>query len=131
MTRHRIPRGMTLIELMVAVAVVAILAGVAYPSYVRHVVRSYRASAQTVLSDIAQRQQQFLVDNRGFAATPGALGVNVPPEVAARYSFEITVDSSMPPAYTATATPLAGTAQEVDGALSITSEGSRLPAGKW
>ena len=70
MARRRIPRGVTLIELLVAVALVAILAGVAYPAYTHHLVRSHRASAQTVLSDIAQRQQQYLMDNRAFATTP-------------------------------------------------------------
>lgn len=131
MSRHRPARGVTLIELLVAVALVAILAGVAYPAYTRHLVRSHRASAQAVLSDIAQRQQQFLVDNRAFATTPAALGITVPADVAARYGFQITVDPSMPPAWTATATPQAGSAQAVDGTLSITSEGRRLPADKW
>lgn len=131
MARRRIPRGVTLIELLVAVALVAILAGVAYPAYTRHLVRSHRASAQTVLSDIAQRQQQYLMDNRAFATTPAALGVNVPGDLAGRYSFQITADASMPPSYTATATPVAGSPQAVDGPLSITSEGTRLPPDKW
>ncbi len=131
MSRQLPLRGVTLIELLIAVALVAILAAVAYPAYTRHLVRSHRASAQVVLSDIAQRQQQFLVDHRAFAATPTDLGVPVPADVAARYELQITVAGSLPPAWTATATPRAGTAQSVDGALAITSEGRRLPADKW
>lgn len=131
MDLRRGSRGFTLIELMIALAVVAILAAIVYPSYLDGVVRSRRAQAQVLLSDIAQRQQQYLMDNHGFAATTTALGVAVPPEVAALYDVRITVATTTPAAYTATATPLTGTTQAGDGTLSINSEGGKLPTGKW
>jgi type IV pilus assembly protein PilE len=61
-------RGFTLIELMVTVAIVAILAAVAYPSYQNQVKRGRRAAAQAHLMDIAQRQQEYLLDGRGAAS---------------------------------------------------------------
>ncbi|MFP5407235.1 MAG: type IV pilin protein, partial [Gammaproteobacteria bacterium] len=53
--------GFTLIELMIVVAVVGILATVAYPSYTAQVMRSHRASAQGLMTDMATRQHQFFV----------------------------------------------------------------------
>ncbi|MFO1433634.1 MAG: type IV pilin protein [Candidatus Competibacteraceae bacterium] len=47
-------KGFTLIELMMTVAIVAILAAVAYPSYVEHVYRSRRADAKATLTELAQ-----------------------------------------------------------------------------
>ena len=56
--------GFTLIELMITVAVIAILAAVAYPSYQDHIRRGVRSQGQQFLMDIAQRQEQFFLDQR-------------------------------------------------------------------
>ena len=63
--------GFTLIELMVACAIVAVLAMVAYPSYTSHLKKGRRASAQAALLDIAQRQKQYFVDTRSYAVDNG------------------------------------------------------------
>ncbi len=131
MTQRRRPYGFTLIELMITVAVVAILASVAYPAYTSSLVKSRRAQAQVVLSDIAQRQQQYLLDNRRYASTTAALNLQLPSDLLNYYTFPDPATSTSPLAYTATAAPIAGTAQERDGTLTVTSEGLRLPAGKW
>jgi type IV pilus assembly protein PilE len=123
--------GFTLIELMIAVAIVAILASVAYPSYQNAQVKNRRSMAQATLLDVAQRQQQYLMDNRAFASTTSAVGVTVPSDVSTYYTIGITVSSSLPPAFTATATPVAGRSQVSDGTLSINQNGTKLPAGKW
>jgi type IV pilus assembly protein PilE len=74
-------RGVTLIELMVVVAIIAIISAVAYPSYERYVVRTKRAVAQNALVQVADRQQQFFMDNKRYAADLTNLGYAANPFV--------------------------------------------------
>jgi type IV pilus assembly protein PilE len=67
-----------LIELMITVAIVAILAAVAYPSYVDHVRRSRIAEATGLLSMTRVRLEQFYQDNRNYGSTAAACGVALP-----------------------------------------------------
>jgi type IV pilus assembly protein PilE len=124
-------KGFTLIELMITVAIVAILAAVAYPSYTRYVIRANRSAAQAQMLDIANRQQQFLLSNRTYATTAmlASSGYALPTELSTRYSYSITVGTSTVPAYTITFT--ASGAQASDGALTFNSEGVKAPAEKW
>ncbi len=67
-------RGFTLIELMITVAIVSILAAVAYPSYRDYVDRSRRSEAQGILMEAAQWMERFYAENYRYdqntAATP-------------------------------------------------------------
>ena len=60
-------RGFSLIELMIAVAVVGILSAIAYPSYVGHVQRSWRATAQTCLLEMTQTMERRFTANMAYA----------------------------------------------------------------
>jgi len=123
--------GFTLIELMITVAIVAILAAVGYPSYTNHVKKGNRRAAQAQMLDIANRQQQFLLANRAYAskAQLTSSGYNLPGEVSDRYGYDITVGTGTVPAFTITFTAT-GT-QESDGNLTFNSEGVKAPADKW
>jgi len=124
--------GFTLIELMIAVAVIAILAAVAYPSYTDYIRRGNRVAAQSLLQDLAQRQQQYFAQTRGFAADLAAdLGVTIPADVAKNYTVTVAVQAGPPPGYTLTATPKSGTVQAPDPTLSIDATGAKSPAGAW
>ena len=67
-------RGVTLMELLIVVAIISIIASVAYPSYTQFVVRAKRAVATGMLMQIADRQQQFFMDNKRYAGSLTNLG---------------------------------------------------------
>jgi type IV pilus assembly protein PilE len=96
-------------------------------------VRNNRAAAQAVLLDVAQRQQQYLIDARSYAtwAQITAAGVTVPSKVSQYYDVTTTPLAGPPPTFTATATPKTGTRQAGDGTLQIDQAGTKTPADKW
>jgi type IV pilus assembly protein PilE len=66
---------------LIAVAIVGILAVIAYPSYQFAIRKSSRAATERYLADVAQRQQQYLLDQRSYASGVSALGVATPASV--------------------------------------------------
>lgn len=129
--RERNVSGFTLIELMIAVAIVAILSAVAFPSYKTYLVKTRRSAAQGHLLDIAQRQQQYLLDARGYAPDSNTLKLSTPNDVAPYYTIGIASSSGPPPTFTATATPIGGSSQDGDVTLSIDNTGAKTPANTW
>ena len=126
-------RGFTLIELLVSMTVLAIIAAIAYPSYQDHMRKGRRAAAQAFLVEAGSRQQQYLLDARSYAVGAGAiasLNLTVPADVTPFYT--VTVDPAVatnPPTYRILATPIAGSLQAPDGALTLDHEGNRTRAG--
>ncbi|MCB1773878.1 MAG: type IV pilin protein [Gammaproteobacteria bacterium] len=66
-------QGLTLVELMVVVAVLSIIASVAYPLYTTQMQKIRRADAKTALAAVALAQERYYTANGGYAATLSSL----------------------------------------------------------
>ena len=118
--------GFTLIELMVTVAIVAILAAVALPSYQSHVLRANRSAATSFLMEVANMQERYYLDARAYAADMAALGASTPNEISARYTITTSGNNAAtPPSYTVTAVPKGAQASDSCGTLTLNSKGEK------
>jgi len=66
--------GFTLVELVIVMAVIALLMAIAIPSYRRNVQKSNRAVAKGALTQLLARQEQFFSDRKSYATSLTALG---------------------------------------------------------
>ena len=124
-------RGFTLIELMITMAVLAILVGIAFSSYQAQLQRGRRSGAKSAMMDIANREQEYLLATRGYANTAAltATGYAVPADVLSYYTWQVQPGAGQVPTYTITFTPTG--AQASDGVLTLDQTGNGQPAAKW
>jgi type IV pilus assembly protein PilE len=129
--KHRTVKGFTLIELMIVVAIIGILAAVAYPSYQEHVLKSKRADAQGALMSLANAMERNFTESgrydqtaAGAAVTLGVGGVfpSTVGDGATYYNLSFVTDSLTRTTYTAQAVP---TVTDRCGTLTLDHTGSR------
>lgn len=104
-------RGFTLIELMIAVAVIAILAAIAVPSYMDAVRKSRRSDATTALAKIQLAQETYRLNHTKYGSLID-LGLN--DDILTNGYYTITLSDISATGYTATAKPVSGTSQAAD-----------------
>lgn len=118
-------RGFTLIELMVTVAIVGILAGLAFSSYRQYVQRSHRVDATAALLRLAANQERFYLQNNTYATSVGALGMTATTEHG---YYQLAVTAADATGFSATATPGSGSSQADDSdcqSFGINEQGTR------
>lgn len=130
-------KGFTLVELMIVIAIVAILAGIALPSYQSQATKSRRADAKIALEKAAAMQEQFYFLQNAYSNDVNNLGGNAGTLASPEGYYNITsvttaVNGVNDQAYTLTATPVAGGAQAGDATcttFTLTNTGVRGATG--
>ena len=125
-------RGFTMIELMIAVAVVGILGAIAFPNYSDHVRKGRRSDAQTALMELAQKQEVFYARNASYTvdmtdlAYANASWNDVKGGSNTDY-YQVQTEAADATSYTLLARPKTGTGQEYDKVLNfrLVSTGAR------
>ena len=131
-------KGMTLIEIMIVVLILAIIASIAFPSYTAFVTKSKRSAGQSILMQVADRQQQFFMDNKRYAANLTSLGYaadpfaiddqgNVVAPGDADSIYQVSMNNLSAVTYTAVAAPanMHATRDTECGSLSLTHAGAK------
>ena len=125
-------QGFTLIELMITVAIVAILASIAYPSYDQHVKKGRRENAKAELLGFVQNLDRQYAIKYSYEGTLAALSLptQIPATGAAHYSVSISNNKT---SYTLTITPTGVQTGDKCGALSVKHTGEKTAdaSGCW
>lgn len=120
----RLSTGVTLLELMITLAIVAILAAIAVPGYREYSTRSHRTEGAMALTQIAARQEQFYLQNNTYANALGDLGFASGASEHGRYALAITTGNVTN--FVARATAQGGQAEDEDcKVLAIDEDGLR------
>ena len=101
--RKKKQQGFTLIELMITVAVVGILAAIAYPSYQEYILRSRRVEGQNLLMEAAARQERWRAQNGTYTNDEEKLNIPVKSEHG-YYTLKVETPVADDGGYTMTAT---------------------------
>lgn len=130
--------GFTLIELMIVVAIAAILAAIAVPMYKKQIQKSNRATAKSALLDLARREETYYSTNNSYTLQMSSLGysnatgnqIQVPNSSSPTYIISFTAPASSGTSattYTASAAPTGTQSSDACGTYSVDYLGNQLP----
>jgi type IV pilus assembly protein PilE len=122
-------KGFSLIELMIAVAIVAILAAIAYPAYNDQVTKARRSDAHSALLNMSALMEHYYTENNTYVGANSASDIGGS-ATSPEGHYNMTISNVTATTYTLTATPDPSGAQASDttcGALTITSTNVKGP----
>ncbi len=121
-------RGFTLIELMITVAIVAILAAVAFPAYTSQIAKGRRAEAKAIVLEATQWMERFYAENNRYDKNTANVAVDdmfnnrfkQSPRLPGTAMYNIALSNLTQTTYTITATRTGSMASDTCGDYSIT-----------
>lgn len=130
MNTFKRPSGFTLVELMIVVAIIGILAAIAYPSYTEYVTRAKRSDAKAALLQVQLAQEKYRANHITYG-TLIEIGISTTATYTSPEGYYTIAISGTPTAttYTVTATPLAPFADATCGTLGIDQNGVKSKTG--
>ncbi|SLJ83534.1 type IV pilin protein [Psychrobacter sp. DAB_AL43B] len=118
-------RGFTLVEVMIVVAILGVLAAIAYPNYQRYVIKSKRTDMMSEMHNIAAEiQSRKLIQGSYSNALITGLGGDFPKQGTALYAITFT-PNPLTSEWRIIATPKASTQMTTDGILSLNYQGTK------
>ena len=82
---HQSNRGFSLIELMIVVAIIGILASVAYPAYTSSILKGKRAEGRKALTELLQQQERYMTQRNVYLAFTNSSGTTTPASAATTF----------------------------------------------
>jgi type IV pilus assembly protein PilE len=77
--------GFSLIELMIVVAIIGIMASIAYPSYVSSVLKGKRAEGRAALAELMQQEERYMTQMNTYLSFTNSAGTTVPAGAATTF----------------------------------------------
>ena len=122
---HHQQSGFTLIEMMIVVAIIGVLAAIAYPSYQSYVIKTKRVDMMTEMQNIASEMESRKLAQGSYSA----ISAGVKTDFSTAYPrqgtalYDVTITDPLVAKWTITASPKTGTQMAGDGNLSLNYQG--------
>jgi type IV pilus assembly protein PilE len=122
-------KGFTLIELMIVVAIIAVLAAIAIPSYENYVRTTRRSVATGCVQEMAQQMERRFTTNLNYNTTTTLPSLGCVTPIASFYDFAFDAGEPTVNTYKLVATPQGGQANDGCGTLTLNEKGSKNASG--